>query len=214
MHLSDYALNRTEQNFISLRPNFLRMIEIGKAIVSFDVLEEYFLCDLMKCKGACCVEGDSGAPLTKEEAVEIERILPNIEPYMTSEGKKAVERQGVSLIDSDGDLVTPLIDTKECAFTFVDEYGIIRCAIEKAYLDGKVSFRKPVSCHLFPIRITEYKRFDAINYQKIPICRPARKCGSSAKQPLYLFLKEPLIRRYGNDWYEQLVEAAMLKPWK
>ena len=190
------------------------MIEIGKTIVSLDVLEEYFLCDLMKCKGACCVEGDSGAPLTKEEAVEIENIFPDVEPYMTQEGKSAVEQQGVSLIDNDGDLVTPLVETKECAFTFKDEHGITRCAIEKAYLDGRVSFRKPVSCHLFPIRITEYKRFDAVNYQKIPICRPARKCGNSSKQPLYLFLKEPLIRRYGSEWYEQLIEAANLKPWK
>ena len=189
------------------------MIEIGKTIVSFDVFEEYFLCDLMKCKGACCVEGDSGAPITSEEAQEIEKNLSVVKRYMTAEGMNIIDRQGVSVIDEDGDLVTLLVGNKECAFTFTDENGITRCAIEKAFITDNISFRKPVSCHLFPIRITTYKRFDAVNYQKIKICKPGRDCGKSAKMPLYQFLKEPLIRKYGNEWYEQLCEVAKLKPW-
>ena len=188
------------------------MLEIGKTIVSFDVLEEHFLCDLMKCKGACCVEGHSGAPLTQEEAVEIEKIFPLVEPFMTEEGKAEVEIQGTSLIDSDGDLVTPLVNGNECAFTFKDEKGITKCAIEKAFLEGKIKFHKPVSCHLFPIRITEYKRFDAVNYQQLSICKPGRECGSGQKLPLYQFLKGPLIRKYGQDWYQDLCVAAEKLP--
>ncbi len=190
------------------------VLEIGKTIISFDVLEKHFLCDLLKCRGACCVEGDSGAPLTQEEAVTIEKIYYLVEPYMTPEGKTVIDHQGTSVIDHDGDLVTPLVNNRECAFTFRDEHGITKCAIEKAFLDGKISFRKPVSCHLFPIRITEYKRFDAVNYQQLAICKPGRECGKGQKLPLYRFLKEPLIRKYGQEWYEQLCYAAEHLPLK
>ncbi|WP_163709307.1 DUF3109 family protein [Mangrovibacterium lignilyticum] len=190
------------------------MLEIGKTIVSFDVVEEHFLCDLMKCKGACCVEGDSGAPLTQEEAITIEKLYPVFEPYITEEGKQVVAEKGTSVIDSDGDLVTPLMSNEACAFVFVDEKGITKCGIEKAFLDGKLDFRKPVSCALFPIRITEYKRFDAVNYQELDICKPGRQCGIGQKLPLYKFLKEPLIRKYGKSWYEQLSYAAEQRPWE
>lgn len=190
------------------------MLEIGKTIVSFDVIEEHFLCDLMKCKGACCVEGDSGAPLTKEEAVLIEQIYPDFEAYISEEGKQVVATKGTSVIDSDGDQVTPLMSNEACAFVFVDEQGITKCGIEKAFLDGKVDFRKPISCALFPIRITEYKRFDAVNYQEIDICKPGRQCGIGQKLPLYQFLKEPLIRKYGKAWYDQLSYAAEHRPWE
>ncbi|WP_372776254.1 DUF3109 family protein [Mangrovibacterium sp.] len=190
------------------------MLEIGKTIVSFDVIEEHFLCDLLKCKGACCVEGESGAPLTKEEAVLIEQIYPDFEEYITEEGKQVVAQKGTSVIDSDGDLVTPLMSNEACAFVYTDDQGIIKCGIEKAFLEGKVDFRKPVSCHLFPIRITEYKRFDALNYQEIDICKPGRQCGIGQKLPLYQFLKEPLIRKYGKAWYEQLSFAAEQRPWE
>lgn len=189
------------------------MLEIGKTIVSFDVLEEYFLCDLMKCRGGCCVEGDSGAPLTEEEAVAIEELYPLVEPYMTCEGKSVVAMQGISMIDRDGDRVTPLVNNRECAFTFKDEHGITKCAIEKAFLDGKVQFQKPLSCHLFPVRITAYSRFDAVNYQQLRICKPGRVCGKAQKLPLYQFLKEPLTRKYGTEWFEQLHVAALQKPW-
>ncbi len=190
------------------------MLEIGKTIVSFDVLEEHFLCDLMKCKGACCVEGDSGAPLTEEEAAEIEKVYSEFEEYLPEKHKAEVKKQGFSSIDEDGDLVTPLVDNRQCAYTFTDEKDILKCAIEKAFFEKKINFRKPVSCHLFPIRITEYKRFDAVNYQQIDICKPGRECGKGQQLPLYKFLKEPLIRKYGEKWYEQLTIAAEEKPWK
>jgi hypothetical protein len=184
------------------------MLEIGKTIVSLDVLEEKFLCDLLKCKGACCVEGDSGAPLTEDEAKEIEEAYPIFENDLPDEHKKEVQKQGFSIIDSDGDLVTPLVNNKQCAYTFTDEKGILKCAIEKAFFEGKINFRKPVSCHLYPIRITEYKRFDAVNYEQIDICKPGRECGKGQQLPLFKFLKEPLVRKYGEKWFEQLSYAA------
>lgn len=184
------------------------MIQIGDTIISLDVFEKHFLCDLSACKGACCVEGESGAPLTNDEAKLIEQYYPVFEQYMTDECKKNVEHKGFSVIDSDGDLVTPLYDSRECVYTFVDEQGITKCAIEKAYFEGKIDFRKPVSCHLFPIRITEHKTFSAVNYQRIDICKAARLCGEKNKLPLYVFLKDALIRKYGAEWYAELEIAA------
>lgn len=184
------------------------MIEIGRTILSDDVFEKHFVCDILKCKGACCIEGDSGAPLTDDEALMIELEYSNFENYLPEKHKREVEEQGFSVIDSDGDLVTPLVDNRQCAFSFYDERGILKCAIEKAYFERKSKFRKPISCHLFPIRITEYKRFDAVNYQELAICRPGRECGASEQVPLYKFLKEPLIKKYGADWYAQVELAA------
>jgi hypothetical protein len=189
------------------------MLEIGRAIVSLDILEKQFLCDLLKCKGACCVEGDSGAPVTPEEAKAIEVAYPQVAPYILESHQEEVRKQGFAVIDLDGDLVTPLVNNKQCVYTY-EERGILKCGIEKAFLDGKINFRKPVSCHLFPIRITEYKRFDAVNYQKIDICKPGRECGKKEKLPLFVFLKEPLIRKYGEEWYEQLEYAAENFPGK
>jgi hypothetical protein len=183
------------------------MLEIGRTIVSLDILEKQFLCDILKCKGACCVEGDSGAPVTPEEAKLIEEAYPEVLSYIPESHQNEIRKQGFAVIDLDGDLVTPLVHNKQCVYTF-EEKGILKCGIEKAFLDGKINFRKPVSCHLFPIRITEYKRFDAVNYQKIDICKPGRECGKSAKLPLFVFLKDPLIRKYGEAWYEQLTYAA------
>lgn len=187
------------------------MLEIGRAIVSLDILEKHFLCDVLKCKGACCIEGDSGAPVTPEEAKAIEEAYPEVAPYILESHRNEVRKQGFAVIDLDGDLVTPLVNNKQCAYTY-EEKGILKCGIEKAFLDGKINFRKPVSCHLFPIRITEYKRFDAVNYQKIDICKPGRECGKKEKLPLYVFLKEPLIRKYGEEWYNQLEYAAENMP--
>jgi hypothetical protein len=184
------------------------MVEIGRTIISRDIFEQHFLCDLMKCKGACCEEGDSGAPITKEEAEIIEREFPNFKEYLPGKHKHEIEKQGFSVIDKDGDLVTPLINNRQCVFTFTDERGILKCAIEKAFFEGKTTFRKPVSCHLFPIRITEYKRYDAVNYQELAICREGKSCGKAAKLPLYKFLKEPLIRKYGEEWYGEVEVAA------
>lgn len=184
------------------------MVEIGRAIVSSDIFEKYFLCDILKCKGACCIEGDSGAPLTDEEAMLIEKDYHTFKNLLPKKHRKEVEKQGHSLIDSDGDLVTPLVDNRQCVYSYSNSKGILKCAIEKAHFDGKTDFRKPISCHLFPIRITEYKRFDAINYQQLDICKPGRKCGASEKLLLYKFLKEPLIKKYGEEWYKELEIAG------
>lgn len=183
------------------------MLEIGRTIVSLDILEKKFLCDVQRCKGACCVEGDSGAPVTQEEVAAIRQTYPEFESYIEETHKEEIRKQGFSVIDLDGDLVTPLVNNRQCAYSY-EENGILKCAIEKAFLEGKIQFRKPVSCHLFPIRITEYKRFDAVNYQEIDICKPGRICGKQEQLPLYVFLKEPLIRKYGEEWYEQLKFAA------
>ncbi|MCD6355545.1 MAG: DUF3109 family protein [Prolixibacteraceae bacterium] len=186
------------------------MIEIGRTVVSLDIFEEQFLCDLQQCKGACCIEGDSGAPLEDEEATVIEKEFSTFEKYLPPDHKKEIAKQGFSVIDSDGDLVTPLVDNRQCAYSFYDKQGILKCAIEKAFFEGKTTFRKPVSCHLFPIRITSYKRFDAINYEQLDICKPGRVCGIVQQLPLYKFLKEPLIRKYGEEWYKEIEIAAAL----
>ncbi len=184
------------------------MIEIGRTIISRDVFEKHFVCDILKCKGACCIEGDSGAPLTDEEAIIIEKEYHTFEEHLPGKHKREIKKHGFSVIDSDGDLVTPLVNNRQCAYSFYDERGILKCAIEKAHFDGKLDFRKPISCHLFPIRITEYKRFDAINYEELDICKPGRVCGISEKLPLYKFLKEPLIKKYGEEWYKEVEIAA------
>ena len=183
------------------------MIQVDNKIISLDVFEKHFICDLNACKGACCVEGDSGAPLLKEEEKILEDIYEMVKPYMREEGITELENQGLAVFDSEGDLTTPLINNRECAFV-VKKNGINLCSIEKAYLDGKTDFKKPISCHLFPIRIKEYRDFDAVNYEEIKICEPACKCGSELEVPVYAFLKEPLIRKYGKVWYKELLEVA------
>ena len=184
------------------------VVEIGRAILSRDIFEKYFVCDVLKCKGACCIEGDSGAPLTGEEAALIEKEYPKFAGYLPKKHQKEVEKQGYSMIDSDGDLVTPLVNDRQCVYSFYNEKGILQCAIEKAYFAGKTQFRKPISCHLFPIRITEYENFDAVNYQQLKICKPGRECGKSQQLPLYKYLKEPLTKKYGEEWYKELEIAA------
>lgn len=184
------------------------MVEIGRAILSDDIFETHFCCDITKCKGACCIEGDSGAPLTDEEAILIEQEYDAFSDLLPEKHKREVEKQGHSLIDYDGDLVTPLVDDRQCVYSYYNKQGILKCAIEKAYFDGKTKFRKPISCHLFPIRITEYKRFDALNYQELDICKPGRQCGAAEKLPLFKYLKEPLIRKYGEAWYKEVEIAA------
>lgn len=189
------------------------MIAIDKTLVSDNLLEKRFVCDLAACKGACCVEGDSGAPLEDEETKLIEAAYPIVKPYMTKEGIKAVEKQGTWIVDSDGDKVTPLVGgNKECAFTGFSENGTAYCTIERAWKDGKLKFRKPVSCHLYPVRISKYKTFDAVNYETWDICKPACACGDKLDVPVYKFVKDALVVKYGKAWYAQLEEAA--KVWE
>ena len=183
------------------------MIQVDDKIISLDVFEKHFVCDLNACKGACCVEGDSGAPLLKGEEKILDDIYEKVKPYMRAEGITEIENQGVAVYDTDGDLTTPLVNNRECVFV-IDEKGISKCSIEKAYYAGEVDFKKPISCHLFPIRIKEYRDFDALNYEEIKICEPACKCGSELEVPAYAFLKEPLIRKYGEDWYKELLDVA------
>ena len=185
------------------------MIQVEDKIISKDVFEKKFICDLNSCKGACCVEGDSGAPLLKEEIQKIADIYHTVEPYMSRAGKKVILKKGISVKDRDGDLTTPLVNNRQCAFV-IEEQGISKCSIEKAYLDKKTDFKKPISCHLFPIRITHYTEFDAINYESIKICSPACILGEELKIPVYKFLKSPLIRKYGVNFYDELTKVADL----
>ena len=185
------------------------MIQVENKIISLDIVEKYFACDLNACKGACCVEGDAGAPLLDEEEKTLEKILEKIKPYMREKGLETIEKNGVAAIDSDGDLTTTLVNNKECSFLIFED-GIAKCSIEKAYNDGKINFKKPISCHLFPVRITRHKDFEAINYEKIKICKPACECGSKLEIPLYVFLKEALIRNYGQEWYVKLLQTVKL----
>tara|TARA_B100000902_G_scaffold12252_1_gene14939 strand:+ start:76837 stop:77412 length:576 start_codon:yes stop_codon:yes gene_type:complete len=183
------------------------VIQIEDKILSIDIFKKHFLCDLNACKGACCVEGDSGAPVTKEEKKILKKIFNKVKPYMRKEGIDSIKRNGITVVDSEGDTTTSLVQNNECSFV-VFENGITKCSIERAYNEGKINFRKPISCHLFPIRTKKYSNFEAVNYEEIKICKPACECGSKLKIPLYVFLKDSLIRKYGNKWYSKLLIAA------
>ncbi len=186
------------------------MIAIQQTLISEDIFEKNFVCNLSACKGECCVAGDSGAPLDKEELDILDKLLPVVKPYLTNKGKAAIEKQGAYVIDEDGDYTTTLVsEGAECAFVFFDEKNIAKCAIEQAYLDGKTQavvpdWKKPISCHLYPIRITAYKEYDAVNYHQWQICKDACTLGEELKLPVFKFLKEPLIRKYGKEWYDEL----------
>lgn len=184
------------------------MIEIGHTLVSDDVVEEAFVCDLHKCKGACCVEGDLGAPLTKEELPLIEAAIPLVKEYLPKEAIEVLDKEGGYLLDEDGDYSTTTINNRECAFAFYDEKQILKCSIEQAHKDGKTDFKKPISCHLYPIRISKLPEFDALNYDRWQICAPACDLGKELKVPVYKFLKEPLIRKYGEGWYQELEDVV------
>ncbi len=185
------------------------MISIGNALISEDLLEKAFVCDLTKCKGACCVEGDAGAPLEDDEVLKLEEIFEDVKPFLRPEGVMAIEQQGTSVKDPvDNDWVTPLVNGAECAYVIFDDKGVTKCGIEKAWEQGAVDWRKPVSCHLYPIRIDKYETYDAVNYHKWQICSPACDLGAQLKVPVYKFTKDALIRKYGPDWYEELEEVA------
>ncbi|WP_294083426.1 DUF3109 family protein [Proteiniphilum sp. UBA5384] len=186
------------------------MIQIQHTLLSDDIFEEQFICDLCKCKGQCCVEGESGAPLTKEESALIEGILPEIWNDLSQKAQQVISVQGIAYTDYDGELVTSLVDGKECVFTSFDEEGICKCVIDTAYREGRISVPKPVSCHLYPVRLTEYNDFTAVNYHRWSVCRPAVKLGKKEGVPIYRFLREPLIRKFGEEWYEEVCEAARL----
>ncbi len=190
---------------------FAAMLAIQNTLVSLDLLEKYFVCDLSACKGACCVKGDAGAPLTDEEIDLLENIIEDIFPYLDERGKAMIAKKGVFEIDVDGDKGTALLEDGRCVFALVDANGLVSCGIEKAHKDGVTDLRKPISCHLYPVRITVYKEYDAVNYDKWDICRPACDCGSRLNVPLFRFLKDALIRKYGGAWYEELEMIDQLR---
>ncbi|MFM7234733.1 MAG: DUF3109 family protein [Flavobacteriales bacterium] len=189
------------------------MIIVGQTLVSEDLFEEQFVCDLNACKGACCIEGESGAPLEQDELLHIEENLDAVRPFMREEGIRALEEKGAYTVDSDGDFVTSLVGNHgECVFVTFDEKGIAKCALEQAYNRGVTNWKKPISCHLYPVRLANLTEYVAVNYHRWQVCEPACACGKALKVPVFRFLKDPLTRRFGEAWYADLEEVA--KQWK
>ena len=187
------------------------MIEIDNKLISDDLFEKKFVCDLNACKGACCIEGDSGAPLDDDELKILDSIYDKVAPFLRPEGRKAIEAQGKYIKDWDEEYVTPLVDGKECAYVTFDKNGITKCGIEEAFLAGAVDWKKPISCHLYPIRVSKFKNgSQALNYDQWPICKPACSCGEKLDVKVFKFLKEPIIRQYGKDFFNELEIADEL----
>jgi hypothetical protein len=184
------------------------MIQILDTIVSLDLLEEYFCCDLSVCKGRCCVEGDSGAPVDSSEIADLEAVYPLIRNELAAKAQAVIDEQGVVYLDEEGEFVTSIVKGEDCVFTCYDEPGICHCAIEKACREGKTTFYKPVSCHLYPVRVMKYDGFRAVNYHRWSICEAARALGKKENIKVYQFLKEPLIRKFGEEWYAHLELVA------
>jgi hypothetical protein len=185
------------------------MIIVGQTLVSEDLFDQQFVCDLNACKGACCIEGESGAPLEADELLRIEENLEAVKPFMRSEGLKTIEASGPYVVDEDGEFVTSLVSKHgACVFVTYDEKGIAKCALEQAYNAGATNWKKPISCHLYPVRLAQLTEYVAVNYHRWQVCEPACACGSALKVPVYRFLKEPLIRRFGEAWYAELEEVA------
>ena len=186
------------------------MIAIDNVLISDDVIEAKFVCDLHKCKGGCCEDGDAGAPLEKEERKILDENFAAIKPYLTKEGLREMERQGKYLYDREFGWVTPTVGGKICAYGYRDAQGIIKCAIEQAYNDGKLSWKKPISCHLYPIKISKRKEYINVNYEpRDVLCKPACTLGKKLKLPVYQFLKEAIVRKFGTEFYTTLHQIAV-----
>ena len=184
------------------------MFQLGKTIVSEEIIQKDFVCNLSACKGACCIDGEAGAPLAEEETKILEDIYPKVKPFLRNEGIEAIENQGVFITTETGEFETPLIDEADCAYVIFNDKGTALCALEEAYNQKKTSFKKPVSCHLYPVRVKDYSEFSAVNYEKWNICDDACTLGKELQVPVYKFVKEALIRKFGNDWYEELEKVA------
>lgn len=184
------------------------MIVIDDKYISDELIEKNFVCNLTACKGACCVAGDCGAPLEEAELKTLKEIYPKIKSYLREEGIREIEKTGLHTIDPEHGYVTPIINGAICAYAHIDANGIVGCAIEKAYYDGVIDYKKPISCHLYPIRITKYESFEAVNYDRWDVCKPACKNGNKLKVPVYRFLKEAITRKYGTEFYEVLDKIA------
>jgi hypothetical protein len=185
------------------------MIQIDDQLISTEVFSEEFVCNLGACKGECCVAGDAGAPITIEESKIIDHEFDKFKSYLSEKGLKSIEAQGKYVLDGDGELETPLNDGAECSYTVFDNSGNAMCGIELAWKDGKTTFRKPISCHLYPIRTTQYETFEAVNYERWNICSDACTLGKELKVPVYKFTKDALIRKYGEAWYAELEKAKI-----
>lgn len=186
------------------------MLQIQDTLVSLDLIERFFCCDLDACGGVCCIEGDAGAPVTPEEVAELEKVIDVVTPFLPDESRRRIEQAGVAYVDEEGDLVTQLVGGRNCVFATRgdDGCGVCLCAVDKARRRGLCKFRKPSSCFLYPVRLTEYPTFTAVNYHRWNICRPAEKLGKEKGIRLYMFLEEPLTERFGREWYEELAMAA------
>ncbi|HNL66260.1 MAG TPA: DUF3109 family protein [Ferruginibacter sp.] len=187
------------------------MIAIDNILVSDEIVKEQFVCDLTKCKGACCVDGDAGAPLSKDELDKLNAVYDKVVPYLDAESLKELERQGRYVYDKEFGWVTPTIESKVCVYGIRDEQGIVKCGIEQACLDGKIKWKKPISCHLFPVIVKESKRSDNVyvNYEpREDNCKAACALGKKLKVPVYVFLKEALVRRFGQAFYNSLEATA------
>jgi len=184
------------------------MFQLDKTIVSEEILEKEFICNLSACKGACCVNGDAGAPLEKDELPILEEILPILEKYLRKEGLEAIRNHGAYTTNELGEHETTLINGADCAYVIYDEKKVALCGIEEAYNQGEISFKKPVSCHLYPIRIKQYSEFAAVNYDRWEICDDACNLGKELSVPVYKFVKQALVRKFGEQWYKELEHIA------
>lgn len=179
------------------------MIIIEEVLISDDVMDKAFVCNLDACKGACCVEGDEGAILEEKELPILENIYPQVKEFITPEGREAIEKQGYYIRNAEGEYKTPLINNGPCAYIYYDN-KIALCGIEKAYREGKIDWQKPVSCHLYPIRIEKIGELEALNYERWNICNPACKNGKKLQVPVFRFVKDALIRKYGSEFYDAM----------
>lgn len=184
------------------------MLQIQNTLVSLDVVEQFFICNLDHCLGECCIEGDAGAPITEDEYKTLKQILPEVWDYILPQAQELIKEKGVAYLDPDGDLVTQIVNDKNCVFSCYDKKGMCQCAIEKAFREGRIDFYKPISCHLYPLRLTEYPTFTAVNYHQWKICKAAEILGKQQGVRIYQFLKEPLIRRFGLEWYDELSKTC------
>lgn len=184
------------------------MLQIQDTLVSLDLLERYFCCDLDTCRGECCIEGDAGAPITEEERRRLEEVLPAVRDDLSPAALRVIDEQGVAYVDEEGDLVTSIVDGGNCVFTTYGPGGVCLCAIEKACREGRIDFLKPVSCHLYPVRITQYPTFTAVNLHRWKICKCAEVLGRRKGLRAYQFLEGPLTARFGADWYRELALTA------
>ncbi len=185
------------------------MFQLGKTIVSEDIIQKDFVCNLSACKGACCIDGEAGAPLEVSEVQKLNEVYPIVKPYLRNEGIEAIESQGAYIKTVEGELETPLINGADCAYVIFDENSTAMCAIEEAYNQGEIDWKKPISCHLYPVRVQEYTEFSAVNYHKWEICDDACTLGQELQVPVYKFVKEALIRKFGEDWYLELEKIAI-----